>query len=180
MELCTIFNLSTIEKGLLDELWSKLISLNFHLPSSKVKAFSAQAEASLSSDDTIETRSESDASSARSHGSGLVPHGGFPPHSPAQFFGQMPPHWIPSPNMQHMPPMMPPMQPGPHFIPMMPQWPHAPSMVNGSQASSSSVDQQSTVSEISSTSSDAVESGASSKASGNSPNSSFPAGNYGV
>ena len=176
-------NLSTIDKGLLDELWSKLISSNFHLSPSKAKAFSAQAEASLSSDGTIETRAESDASSARSHGSGSVPHGGFPPHSPAPFFAQMPPQWIPSPNMQHMPmppPMMPPMQPGPHFIPMMPQWPHAPSMVNGSQASSSSVDQQSTVSEISSTSSDAVESGASSKASGNSPNSSFPAGNYGV
>ena len=169
-------NLSTIEKGLLDELWSKLISSNFHLSPSKAKAFSAQAEASPSSDGTIETRAESDASSARSHGSGSVPPGGFPPHS----WTQMPPHWIPSPNMQHMPmssPMMPTMPPGPHFIPMMPQWTQAPSMVNGSQASSSSVDQQSTVSEISSAGSDAVESGASSSASGS---SSFSAGNYGM
>ena len=73
---------------------------------------------------------------------------------------------------------------GPHFFPMMQQWPPAPhpAFANGSQASSapvssSSVDQQSTVSEISSAGSDAVESGASSSASGN---SSFSAGNYGM
>ena len=52
--------------------------------------------------------------------------------------------------------------------------PHAPSMVNGSQASSSSVDQQSTVSEISSTSSDAVESSTSSKTGKFSNSSSQP------